>query len=215
MYVPSSGSRQGFLVQCGHQNHATSSAVAIHNSYPICWCLAEWIDRIYGIYFRILWLNLGAMQMWTSKSCNLFIFRFLIILLWLQFAPNSFGGYSHLMTAAVQHFNGTDERHKSSLQVHVGLLSPHPMHFVLLLFHLIHCYCYSIWYIPTCSLASTQKLIHCSIWIVMPSGTLSNLLFNETYSGVNDLNAQNNINHWRKVKLMPDCHGCKIVHWLK
>ena len=60
MYVPSSGSRQGFLVQCGHQNHATSSAEAIHNSYPICWCLAEGIDRIYGIYFRILvksWCN--------------------------------------------------------------------------------------------------------------------------------------------------------------
>ena len=44
---------------------------------------------------------------------------------------------SHITTAAVQHINGTDERHKSSLQVHVGLLSRHPMHFGLLL-HLIH-----------------------------------------------------------------------------
>ena len=157
-------------------------------------------------YIFVFWLNLGAMQMWTSKWCNLFIFRFLIILLWLQFAPNSFGGYSHLMTAAVKHINGTDERHKSSLQVHVGLLCRHPMHFVLL-FHLIH--------------SNLQLGVNTKAYSPLgcyASDTLSNLLFNETewtYSGVNDLNAQNNINHWRKVKLMPDCHGCKIVHWLK
>ena len=139
MYVPSSGSRQGFLVQCGHQNHATSSAVAIHNSYPICWCLAEGIDRIYGIYFRILvksWCNANVdIKMMQPLHLQISYYS-IVIAVCTQFFWGLFN--SHIMTAAVKHINGTDERHKSSLQVHVGLLSRHPMHFVLLLSHLIH-----------------------------------------------------------------------------
>ena len=157
------------------------------------------------------WCNANV---WTSKCCNLFIFRFLIILLWLQFAPNSFGGYSiHILRQLL--FSISMELMKDTKAPSKFMLDCYAAIRCILYCYSIWYICYTIWYIPTCSLVSTQKLIHCSVWIVMPADTLSNLLFNETYSGVNDLNAQNNINHWRKVKLMPDCHGCKIVHWLK
>ena len=62
-------------------------------------------------------------------------YYFIVVAVCTQFFWGLFN--SHITTAAVKHINGTDERHKSSLQVHVGLLCCHPMHFVLLL-HLIH-----------------------------------------------------------------------------